>query len=199
MATLKETTASFVQSSVLTSSGSDGNVIQAGLFDSEARYLRSAQAVYSSAGFGVDTSWSYRTELSTLLSGFKANSLIQLSYYIPARNDSTGWGGLYIEPQIEFNQDGSWFSLGCSGYDGSVMIYGQETIASYMNVLLIDPGQTSDFSVKFRFAMRSYNSTTDIDTRHDINTVSGTASIMSGINGRQHYSHILVEEYALWN
>lgn len=197
MANLKETTVDYVKASTLTSP--NGNVIQTDLFDSESRFLRNAQAVYSSSGFGVGTSWSYRTELSTLLTGFKANSIIQFSYYVPARNDSTSWGGLYIEPQIEFNEDGSWKSLGCSGYDGSVMINNHETIASYMNVLLIDPEQTSDFDVKFRFAMQSYDGTTDINDRHDINTVSGTASnIMSGINGRQHYFHLLVEEYALW-
>jgi hypothetical protein len=126
---------------------------------------------------------------------FQPGSVIRLDYFVPMRNDYTGWGGGYIEPQVRFNEL-SWQSLGSTGYD-VVMKNGTAMIASYSNTIFIDPGQTAPFSTQFRFYYRAYDSgPLQWNQSHDINTVSGTASIMPGNNGNQHYAHIIVQELA---
>lgn len=198
MATLQSTTSPSIMVNTIRDNGGVA-AFDTSFLDSESRRLRKAHRVASTTSFDVGTGWSVRTELSEQLNGFKAGSYIHLFYYVPNRNNSTSWGGAYIEPQVEFNNDGVWFSLGCCGYDGGVMIYRHATIASYMTSIIIDPNQSNDFSVKFRFAMRSYDGTTTINGSHNINNVSGTASIMGGNNGLQHYFHIVVKEYSLWH
>ncbi len=36
--------------------------------------------------------------------------------------------------------------------------------------------------------------TTILNGSHDINNISGTATLMTGTNGKQHYSKIILEE-----
>ncbi|MFT6161697.1 MAG: hypothetical protein ACJA00_004294, partial [Myxococcota bacterium] len=138
------------------------------------------------------TTWAGGPTFS-VIPGFRAGSRVRLTYHVPMRNNSDSWGGGYIEPQIRFN-GGTWQSLGSSGYDGGVMSLRADTIGSYSNTLLIDPAQTTDFSVQTRFYFRSYDATVIVNGSHDINTVSGTASLMLGDNGNQHYTNVLVQE-----
>lgn len=159
------------------------------------RYTRQIINLIDTTDRSSGTSWTAGTTFADQ-PGFKAGSLLKIFYMYPARNDSTGWGGLYFEPQIRFN-GGTWQSLGSRGYD-AVMEYGQ-SINSTQNTMLISPGQTSDFSVGIRFYFRSYDGTVYLVNGggHDINTVSGTATIMSGTNGQQHYGNWIIEELAL--
>lgn len=71
-----------------------------------------------------------------------------------------------------------WQSLGSCGYDGGVMGYGPR-IMSYRNNMLIDPQQTADFSVQFRFYFRSYNGTVYWNDNRDIGLVSGNAPLLT--------------------
>jgi hypothetical protein len=66
------------------------------------------------------------------------------------------------------------------------------------NIMLINPGKTSDFSVTIRFYFRSYDGTVGLNNGggHEINMVSGTATLMSGTNGQQHYGNWIIEELA---
>jgi hypothetical protein len=111
------------------------------------------------------------------------------------RNDNTSWGGIYLEPQVQFN-GGTWQSLGSTGHE--MMTTSAMDIATYHNELLVVPGIATDFTAAFRFYFRGYEATVYLNngSNHDINVVSGTATIMSGDNGNQHYFHILVEEFA---
>jgi hypothetical protein len=160
-----------------------------------ARYTRQIFTQVYTGSFSASTSWTLGFTFADI-GTFKAGSLVKMTYMIPSRNDSTSWGGTYIEPQIRFNS-GTWQSLGSCGYDGGTMHNNSADIASYHNTLLVNPGQTSDFTVGFRFYFKSYDGTTTINGSNDLNTVSGTATIMSGDNGTQHYSHIIVEEMAI--
>lgn len=146
------------------------------------------------ATYSATTTWVAGPQFAQL-TGFTPNSLIKLTYAFPMRNDhnTTQWGGAYLEPQIKIN-GGSWQSLGSTGYDGSVMNYAGNAIGTYTNVLMINPGQTSTYSVQFRFYFRAYDSTSVINGSHDLNVISGTATLMSGENGLQHFAHIIVEE-----
>ena len=121
-------------------------------------------------------------------------------YSYPCRNDSTGWGGLYFEPQIRINGDqGVWCSLGSRGYD-AVMNNGSSDISHTNNHMLIDPEMTSDFTFQLCFYFRSYDGTVGLNNSqgHDMNATSGTATILPNDNGWQHYGHFIVEELALF-
>lgn len=132
---------------------------------------------------------------------FKAGSKVRLQYHMALRNNSSSWGGGYIEPQISFN-DSTWFSLGSSGYDGGVMSLDTGTIGSYNNSIVIDPaiqGVTGDFQVRIRFYAKPYDGTLLWNIDHDINAVSGTATLLSGVNSLQHYCNYTIEELARLN
>ena len=124
------------------------------------------------------------------------NSLVKMMYHVPMRNDAASWGGIYIEPQVSFN-DGAWQSLGTTGHDMMALSSGE--IMTYRNEILITPGISTSFTTKFRFYFRSYEGTVGWNNgiNHDINAQPvGNATLMSGNNGLQHFMHIIVEEYA---
>lgn len=128
------------------------------------------------------------------ITGFKAGSLIQLSFHVPTRNDSELWGGIFIEPQVRFNS-GAWFSLGGTGYD--VMLQDGRAISSYCNTILFDSGQTTDFDIQFQFYFAGHDTETEINGSHSINGRSGTADLdTNAANANQHYMSITVEELA---
>lgn len=127
------------------------------------------------------------------------NSLLLVDYYVPMRNESTSWGGGYIEPQVSFDGGTSWNSLGSCGYDGGVMRSGNASISYYYQQLLINPGLTSSFTARFRFYFKSYDSTVGWNNgvNHNINAnLSGAAPLPYTNNGNQHWMHIIVEELA---
>jgi hypothetical protein len=163
------------------------------IYTDGSRVIRQAVVQTNSTNYSTTTTWALGPTFATI-TGFKAGSLVRLSYHIPMRNDSASWGGGYIEPQISFNGGTTWNSLGSSGYDGGVMHNTSPSIGSYFNCILIDPQQASDFSVRVRFYFRSYNGTVMRNQSHAINTISGTATLLSGVNGTQHYAKIIVEE-----
>lgn len=122
-------------------------------------------------------------------------SRLKLFYQWPGRNDEVAWGGVYIEPQVCFKVDGvwgSWQSLGSSGYE--LMVNSVAEILTYSNTLFINPEINSVYSVQFRWYAKSYQGTAQLNLAHDINAISGTATLMAGANGTQHYFHAIVEE-----
>lgn len=129
------------------------------------------------------------------VSGFKKGSKIKLIYSVPSRKDGFGWGGLYIEPQISFDSGNTWNSLGSCGYDGGIMANNSAFIGTYTNTILIDPLQSSDFSVIVRLYYKAYPSyPITVNGNHDINNISGVAPLMPGDNGLQHFTKVIIEE-----
>ena len=167
--------------------------IGGGLKVDGSKIIRSVDVQVDSVSRDVGTGWTLGPTFN-IVNGFKAGSLVKLTYHIPMRNNSSSWGGGYIEPQISFNGGTTWNSLGSSGYDGGVMNIGGGAIGSYFNSILVDPQMNSDYSVRVRFYYRAYDGTVLVNYSHDINSVSGTAGIMSGTNGLQHYTKVIVEE-----
>lgn len=184
-------------SNLLNSTGN--SVIDVAAMSTTGYYARQTVTQVDTTNRTFTTSWAAGPTFD-VISNCQSGSLLHISYYVPARNDDTGWGGLYTEPQVRFDE-GTWQSLGSSGYDGGVMRNGQSSIGSYYQTILIDPAQAADFSVQFRFYFKSYSGTAGVNNgvNHDINVVSNTATIMSGNNGLQHYTHIVVEELARYN
>ena len=161
-----------------------------------ARYVRQCLFLSDTTDRTTGTSWAIGTQFDNF-GTFKAGSLLKIYYNYPCRNDSTGWGGIYFEPQLAIN--GTWYSLGSRGYD-AVMNNGSSDIAYTSNTMLINPGMTSDFTASIRFYFRSYDGTVGVNNGngHDINTISGTASLMGGTNNNvQHYGHWIIDELAI--
>lgn len=160
------------------------------------RYTRQVYTQVDSTSFSsITTSWQLGPSF-TDVGDFRAGSLVKLFYHMPVRNDDSSWGGLYIEPQYRINS-GAWLSLGSSGY-GAAMTLATGDIEHYNNMILIDPAQTSTFTIGFRFYVRTYSGTNGrINVDHDVNLISGTATLATGNNGLQHYAHIIVEEMAI--
>ncbi|WP_244954745.1 hypothetical protein [Winogradskyella helgolandensis] len=142
----------------------------------------------------VSTAWTLGPVFNTI-TGFSGGSLVKISYIIPSRTANPGnWGGLYIEPQVSFDNGSNWSSLGSSGMDGGIMANNTASIGSYTNTLLINPELSNGFSVKIRFYYRAYSDVTYIN-QNSVNVISGTASLMSGVNNSlQHYTKVIVEE-----
>jgi hypothetical protein len=115
---------------------------------------------------------------------------------MPCRNDDSGWGGLYFEPQYRINS-GTWISLGSCGYT-AVMTSAGADIGFYSNTILLDLAQTDTFTLGIRFYVKTYSGTTgSVNSGNELTTVSGTATLATGTNGTQHYAHIILEELAL--
>lgn len=157
--------------------------------------------VYDSTSYSTSSARTFVDgPILTNLTGFKGNSLIELFYHVPGRNDSTSWGGMYVEPNVSFDNGSTYSSLGHTGYD-VVMVYNSNTILSYNNTIWINPNQTADFTMKFKFRFCSYDGTTYINGIRDIND-AGTET--SGSNSNflttddshlQHFFHIIVKEW----
>lgn len=138
------------------------------------------------------TAWGQGAVFTTV-PGFKAGSSVRITYYVPMRNDSGDLGGGFVEPQISFNGGTTWNSLGSSGF-AAVMNVGA-AIGAYTNTLLVDPNMSSDYTVTIRFYHKSRDGTLQVNqASQDINFTSGTAAVMSGVNGQQHFTKVIVEE-----
>jgi hypothetical protein len=147
------------------------------------------------ANYSTGTSWAVGPTFPNI-TGLRAESFIRLSMHTPMRNDSASWGGGYIEPQVSYNNGTSWLSLGSSGYDGGVMHLGNADIGSYFQQFLIYPQQISNYSFRVRILFRSYDGTVMINQSHDINAISGTAPLITGLTSpNQHFCKIIVEEF----
>lgn len=132
----------------------------------------------------------------TNITGLKAGSFVEIYCYIPVRNDSTSWGGFFFEPNVSFNNGSTWYGLGNSGYN-AVMEYGQ-SIHYYDNTYVIDPGFTSDWSIRLKWRGASYDGTTTIRSSNSVNeTRSGYNSNYLTTNNAnmQHYPHYILKEY----
>lgn len=112
------------------------------------------------------TSWAVGQTWNTVTK--KAGSNILLIWRVPFRNDSTSWGGGYIDIQISLN-GGAFTSIGDSGYDGGVMIT-TSAIGSMSGTNYLDlPAVRSATSIQVRFLYHSYDGTVWINGNHAIN------------------------------
>ena len=156
------------------------------------RYLRQIINTIETATLSTSTAWTLGTTFGDY-GGFRAGSILKITYTYPTRNDGTSWGGIYFEPQIRYNA-GTWFSLGSRGHDE--MAIGGGLIGHMSNTFYLDPAQVADFSIGLRYYYRAYESTIILNGSHEINNISGTAKLMSGNNGNQHYGNWIIEELA---
>lgn len=134
-------------------------------------------------GYGVGMTWASRT--------YNANSRLLIDYYIPIRNDSGSWGGLYT--YVEYNLNGAgWAFLGHSGYTG-VMSYGAGDIGFHTNKFWFPFTLASNFTFQLRFQHRTYDGTGYVNQATDAGT--GTANGF-GIDIYQFFSKLIIIEFS---
>lgn len=122
----------------------------------------------------VGTSWTLGRTWTNW--GKKPNSYVILYMNVPARNDTTNWGGLYTDVQYSVNNGASWGSLGVTGYDGGIMDNGSYPIGHQNGYVLLSQADIYQSSqLKIRYLHRSYTGTTTINGSHDIQ--SGTSGM----------------------
>lgn len=139
------------------------------------------------------------------MTGITSGSNLKITYNIYARDDSTGWGGLYT--QIEFSSDGgsNWTDWRSDGYSsGNVMIEGTTgKIGQSMRVILVENWTASQF--RLRFKHKSYNSTvvmndigeSDLGVSSNYSNYDANGTAPSGITPTQWARNsILIEEIA---
>ena len=176
--------------SVSTSSISTTGTISASSFTGDGSQLTGISSPYTpckSYKFNHTTTSTCGTGNAVVIKQFPAQTIqagknVDMYLRLPARNDSTSWGGLYVQINVQVN-GGTWYNLGNSGYDGNVMEYGQSISTSHHHKLLdfianAGVSSSSSYTVSFEVTGRSYSGTTTINGSHDINKTT------SGLNSR---------------
>lgn len=110
------------------------------------------------------------------------NSTLKLFVDVPLRNDSSAWGGAYVEILYKINND-NYISLGNSGFDG-VMTNGLSSILTYNKSFIITPTSaptTESYYLNFTMRIRAYDNTTDttplyLNGNRDINQTGSGGS-----------------------
>ena len=144
-------------------------------------------AEYDSANWSHNsaTTWKeWPTAGFTNHTGFTGGNLLHIEYWIPMRNDSSSWGGGYIDTNITFNNGVSWRSLGTPGYDGGVMVASSgNAIHGQNQTYLITNTPSTDYSVQLRFMIKTYDSTVYVNQSHDINRTGTAGFCPAGTDG----------------
>lgn len=163
-------------------------------------YVRQVFSDIDTTSRTASTSWGLMWT-APIHNGFLSGSKVKIHIELPLRNESTSWGGAYIEPQVTFNGGTNWYSMGSSGYDGNVMQLSSSSIATYTRMLFLDPqlhGISGSFNFGVRIYMKSYDGSVRWNYDHDLNAVSGSVSNIGGAqNLNQHYCRIHIEELAV--
>ena len=186
----------------------------------EGRYIRQietrvneTQLSWSSALGLAEAAWqaSGKHLIFSNIPDFRPGSIIRLYYHVCANSGAIttpaiAWRGFYLEPQISYNGGSTWQSLGASG--AVTIMNTAPSQGSYSNSIWIDPQQSTEFGVQIRIWIHPYHivpqasgaanfSYINFSEYWQKNLVSGSATVLGGVNGSQHASHIIVEELAL--
>jgi hypothetical protein len=140
---------------------------------------------YDNQNYGFNTSWALGRTWT--LRNYNANSRLMVYLYVPFRNESAGWGGLYTQLDYNINNTG-WTGL---GHNGWYMMSSGADILIYSNWFYLPLTITSNFTCQFRCQHASYDGTANINGSNNIG--AGTANSY-GINVNQHYYKLIVVE-----
>ena len=130
----------------------------------------------------------------------QAGKSLHISLEVPMRNESTSWGGAYINTSVRIN-GGTWYNLGNSGYCTPVMMNGCKGIGKhceskaldFITGLGLDP--LADYTVQFYISGRSYNGTLWINKSSEINSLHVTGRGASRSMGTdQNFMRLIVQE-----
>lgn len=131
----------------------------------------------------------------------QAGKKVKIYLYVPTRNNTSSWGGLYVNINAKVN--GTWYNLGNTGYDGGVMHSSATSIHALNHEMLLDfitnlnlPAN-QPYTLQFELTARSYNGTTYVNHSHDINRTANNLGSRGGLQtwaSDQNYCHIIIEE-----
>jgi len=140
---------------------------------------------YDNQNYGFNTSWAVGRTWT--LRNYNANSRLMVYLYVPFRNDSGSWGGLFTQLDYNINNTG-WVSMGNNGY--YMMVSGAD-ILIYSNWFYLPLTITSNFTCQFRCQHRTYDGVANINGD---SAIGGGTTNSYGINVNQHYYKLLVVE-----
>ena len=106
-----------------------------------------------------DTGWGQG--MITPIISKETDTDIILDWRVPSRNDSSGWGGMYMDIQYSEDGGGTWTSIGNSGYDGGCMVNGADGIGSMSGHHVFTNLSTE--TIRIRMMHRSYEGTVTIN------------------------------------
>lgn len=155
-------------------------------------------ADYTTSTFSTSSTSMVDLYTFPIQTGFSPGSIYEFFWHVPCRNDSSSWGGAYIEPMVKFNDQDQWHTLGTTGYDAVMTHDGDNTIHTYNNLIYFDTEKFIDVeSITFRFRYCAYNSTLTVNGSHDLNGGSGrsTNHLTNRNSHLQHYFHYILKEY----
>jgi len=151
---------------------------------------------------GVTTTWAQIYEWPSI-NGCLKNSKIRMETYLPARNDSTSWGGVYFQYSIRVRTSSGGFSdyrnLGNTGYV-TVMNEGDQDIHTFKKPFWIDVQEyfpetiDSDFDFNLKIRSRSYDGTAYVG-RTDQNDINAQDWAI-GSRSNHFFSEVIYFEYA---
>ena len=131
----------------------------------------------------------------------KPNKQVRLDIYVPTRDNTNSWGGLYVNVNAKVND--SWYNLGNTGYDGGVMSNSANAIHALNHQMILDftgnlgLDESKPFTLQFELTARSYNGATIVNGSHDINrTASGLGSrgALQTWASDQNFTHLIITE-----
>ena len=131
----------------------------------------------------------------------KPNKQVRLDIYVPTRDNTNSWGGLYVNVNAKVND--SWYNLGNTGYDGGVMSNSANAIHALNHQMILDftgnlgLDESKPFTLQFELTARSYNGATIVNGSHDINrTASGLGSrgALQRWASDQNFTHLIITE-----
>ena len=129
------------------------------------------------------------------------NKQVRLDIYVPTRDNTNSWGGLYVNVNAKVN--GTWHNLGNTGYDGGVMSNSANAIHALNHQMILDfignlsLDKSKPFTLQFELTARTYNGVTYVNGAHDINrTASGLGSrgTLKTWASDQNYTHLIITE-----
>lgn len=132
----------------------------------------------------------------------QAGKNLEVYFRVPARNDSSSWGGLYLNINCRVN-GGTWYNFGNGGYDGNVMEHGASISTSHRSFLLdfianAGVAPDADYTVQFELYARSYDGTTQVGSgSHDINRTANNLGVRGGLatwGSDQNFTTVIMRE-----
>ena len=102
-----------------------------------------------------------------------AGDVVELSYRVPVRNDSSGWGGAYLYIDYSVDSGSNWTRIFDSGYD-RVMINDAKGISSFTGTFIVDIAEvTNSDKVRFRYWAKTYTGDGRVNNNHGIGGHTG--------------------------
>ena len=131
----------------------------------------------------------------------KKGSDVKVDINVPFRqkNDSTSWGGLYVNVNVEIN--GTWYNMGNGGYE-NMLDQGVKNIDKLTRTIITKfpewIGVEGDYVMRVELTARSYQAVdVIINASHDMNSINNALNSRGDLftkGSNQNYLHVSLSE-----